>query len=95
MRYQKATEILPEDLVELIQNYVDGEYVYIPRKQENKKNWGEGTSFKEEIRCRNMEVYRKYQEGLGIRELAEEYYLSEKSIQRILTSEKQKNKDAE
>lgn len=39
MRYQKANEILPEKLVELIQNYIDGEYVYIPRKQENKKNW--------------------------------------------------------
>ena len=37
MRYQKANEILPEELVELIQKYVDGEYVYIPRKQENKR----------------------------------------------------------
>ena len=36
MRYQKANEILPVELVELIQDYIDGEYVYIPRKQENK-----------------------------------------------------------
>ena len=37
MRYQKASEILPVELVKLIQDYIDGEYVYIPRKQENKK----------------------------------------------------------
>ena len=40
MRYQKANEILPVELVELIQDYIDGEYVYIPRKQENKKGLG-------------------------------------------------------
>ena len=38
MRYQKANEILPENLVELIQKYIDGGYVYIPRKQENRKD---------------------------------------------------------
>lgn len=27
MRYQKANEILPVELVELIQDYIDGEYV--------------------------------------------------------------------
>jgi len=48
MRYQRANEILPEELVELIQNYIDGEYVYIPRKQENKRTWGEGTGAREE-----------------------------------------------
>ena len=36
MRYQKANEILPVELVELIQDYIDGEYVYIPRKQGEK-----------------------------------------------------------
>ena len=38
MRYQKANEILPVELVELIQDYIDGEYVYIPRKQENNRS---------------------------------------------------------
>ena len=40
MRYRKATEVLPEELVEAIQKYMDGGYVYIPRKEENKKKWG-------------------------------------------------------
>ena len=57
MRYQKASEILPVELVKLIQDYIDGEYVYIPRKQENKKNWGEASRTREELRLRNMEIF--------------------------------------
>jgi len=88
MRYQKANEILPEELVELIQKYVDGEYVYIPRKQENKKNWGEASKVREEFRIRNQEIYRNYVAGACVRELAKRHYLSEKSIQRIILQEK-------
>ena len=92
MRYQKATEVLPEELVELIQEYMDGGYVYIPRKHENKKTWGEGTSIKGELKSRNDEIYKKYQEGIPVSKLAELYFLSDKSIQRILLAEKQKNR---
>lgn len=88
MRYQKAGEILPTELVELIQNYIDGEYVYIPRKQENKKNWGEASRAKEELRLRNTEIFVKYSQGAGTKELAAQYFLSEKSIQRIVLQEK-------
>lgn len=38
MSYKKAIHILPEELLELIQEYVDGECIYIPRKSNNKKN---------------------------------------------------------
>ena len=88
MRYQKANEILPEELVELIQRYVDGEYVYIPRKQENKKNWGELSHVRQELRSRNLEIYRNYRRGASVGDLAREFYLSEKSIQRIILQEK-------
>lgn len=91
MRYQKANEILPVELVELIQDYIDGEYVYIPRKQENKKGWGEASRAREELQSRNMEIFVKYSQGLGIKDLAEQYFLSEKSIQRIVLQERKKN----
>jgi len=91
MRYQRANEILPEELVELIQNYIDGEYVYIPRKQENKRNWGEGTGAREERKRRDRSIYKDYISGFCVRILAERYYLSEKSIQRILLQEKKTN----
>ena len=91
MRYQRANEILPEELVELIQNYIDGEYVYIPRKQENKRNWGEGTGSREERKRRDRSIYKDYQSGFCVKILAERYYLSEKSIQRIVLQEKKMN----
>lgn len=92
MSYQKANEILPEELVELIQNYIDGEYVYIPRKQENKRTWGQGTGAREERKFRDLSIYEDYISGICVKLLAERYYLSEKSIQRIVLQEK-KNKN--
>ena len=89
MRYRKATEILPEELVEAIQKYMDGGYVYIPRKEENKKKWGEETLLSERTQDpQRREIYRRYLDGFGVKTLAEEYFLSEKSIQRIILSEK-------
>lgn len=41
MSYRKAEEILPRELIEVIQQYVDGENIYIPRKLEHRKGWGE------------------------------------------------------
>ena len=40
MSYKKATHVLPRDLLEKIQEYVDGEFLYIPRVTGNKKDWG-------------------------------------------------------
>lgn len=46
MKYTNAKSILPEELLTLIQDYIDGEYLYIPRKQENQKSWGEKVELK-------------------------------------------------
>ena len=32
MRYMKAGDVLPPDLIDKIQSYIDGEYLYIPRR---------------------------------------------------------------
>jgi len=39
---------------------------------------------KEEIAARNMEIYKKYKSGVSITSLSEVYYLSPKSIQKII-----------
>lgn len=65
-----------------------GGYVYIPRKQENRKNWGEVSLANEEFRERNRDIFIKYRQGAGVKTLAEQYFLSEKSIQRIVLQEK-------
>lgn len=38
MSYKRAIHILPNDLLEMVQEYVDGEFIYIPRKSGKKKN---------------------------------------------------------
>ena len=37
MGYKKATHILPHDLLLKVQEYIDGEFLYIPRISDNKK----------------------------------------------------------
>lgn len=84
MGYIKAEEILPVELIELIQQYVDGKNIYIPRKADHRKEWGTDTQIRQELRARNCEIFREYQDGRKVSELSCKYYLSEKSIQRII-----------
>ena len=84
MGYVRAEEILPNEVIELIQQYVDGTNIYIPRKQENRQEWGTKTAYRRELQNRNESIYRDYLSGMDICELAKNYYLSEKSIQRII-----------
>lgn len=84
MSYIKAEEILPIEIIEMIQQYVDGANIYIPRKKDNRAGWGQINCAKERIYTRNQKIYQEYNQGMKIQELAERYYLSEKSIWRIL-----------
>ena len=89
MKYEKAQNILPEDVIELIQEYIDGGYLYIPRKSSNKKSWGESSGTKSDLKKRNVEIFNKYKEGIPVKELTKHYYLTENSIRRIIRQEKQ------
>lgn len=84
MSYIKAETILPEELVEQIQAYVDGELIYIPRKQGNRRAWGCRTGYKSELEARNRCIRMDHQTGSSVEMLARKYHLSEKSIRRIL-----------
>ncbi len=84
MKYENAHNLLPKDIVELLQQYADGKYIYIPRKSENKKSWGENSGYKDEIKKRNIEIFNKHLKGIPIKVLAKQYYLTENSIRRIL-----------
>ena len=88
MSYVKAVDVLPDEILAIIQNYVDGEYIYIPRKENNKKSWGENTNSRKEIRMRNSKIYEDYKRGIKVKDLAEKYFLSDKSIQRIVLQKK-------
>ncbi|MDF2845573.1 MAG: histidine kinase [Herbinix sp.] len=88
MSYIRADKVLPIEIIELIQTYIDGENIYIPRKEDNKQTWGNGTRIRQELNERNSSIFADYQQGIQISELAEKYFLSEKSIQRIVLEKK-------
>jgi Mor family transcriptional regulator len=75
---------LPEEILDLIQKYVQGEYIYIPKKECNRKTWGQTTQSKEKTSARNSDIYKIYEDGVSVKTLSEMYYLSTKSIQRII-----------
>ena len=82
------SNILPKELIEQIQKYVDGKVIYIPKKQINKKHWGENTDTKQVLASRNCQICLDRQNGMTIKQLSDKYFLTEKSIQRILRQEK-------
>ena len=84
MSYIKAEEILPEELIRQIQEYVDGVYLYIPRKPGTRHHWGQETGYRAELKARNDRIRREYAAGTSVMALSQKYHLSEKSIRRIL-----------
>lgn len=88
MEYVKAHDVLPEEIVKILQEYVDGKYLYIPKKNNSHKAWGEKSGIKNDLKIRNTEIYKKHTKGATIAQLTHEYYLSDKSIRRIIREEK-------
>ena len=88
MGYIRAEDILPKEVLELVQQYTDGQTIYIPRKSECHKSWGAGTETKKELMIRNKQMYEEYQAGVPITELSGRYFLTEKSVQRIIRNHK-------
>jgi len=88
MRYLKADKVLPEEIVVIIQEFVDGEFLYIPRKDGEKRSWGEKNGTKDSLRKRNNEIFKEYKNGIRVAELSQSYYLSEQSIRRIISKER-------
>lgn len=88
MKYIKGNNVLPKEMIKEIQEYVDGEFVYIPRKSDNQKAWGEKSGIKDMLKNRNTEILKKRNEGMTITNLSQIYYLSEQSIRRIIREQK-------
>ena len=82
MSYVRAEDVLPEELIEAIQQYISGKSIYIPCRE--KKVWGSQNKTKQYYKKRNDEIYQKHIKGISTKILADEYSLSEKSIQRII-----------
>lgn len=84
MKYRKASEVFPDELLKEIQKYSSGELIYIPKKAE-RKGWGASSGAKTFYVQRNNEIRSKHHsEKKSIQELAEEYNLSPETIRKIV-----------
>ena len=87
MSYIRAEDVLPKELIETIQQYVDGKSIYIPCKE--KHEWGSNSSARRFFEERNLKIFTAHQKGTSVTELAHDFSLSEKSIKRILREQSQ------
>ena len=83
MGYRNAADILPENLLEAIQAYIEGEVVYIP-KTSPRKDWGEGNGSQGYYRRRNVEIRKSFLAGISVEELAVRYGLARGTIRNII-----------
>jgi len=84
MKYLNASDILPDELLQEVQKYAQGEALYIPRNNERKK-WGEGSGARGYYERRNDEIRIKFaNKDVLIEELANDYCLSVETIRKIL-----------
>ena len=84
MKYINAQILLPDVLIEELQGYIQGAYIYIPAIQEQRKCWGELSGYRKELQQRNSRIMEEYQKGVSIDDLAEKYCLSIHTIRKIV-----------
>jgi Mor family transcriptional regulator len=88
MKYVNGKDILPKSLLEQLQQFVQGELLYIPRQENSRAGWGSVNGTRMMIRNRNTEICIKYEEGASVQELMDAYHLSEDSIRKVLNNRK-------
>ena len=88
MSYKRADQILPTELIKELHKYVSVECLYIPIKNEKRMDWGIKNGYRKELDYRDRTIYESHQKGVSVSELSEKYFLSEKSIYRIISKMK-------
>ena len=86
MRYINGKDVLPPDLLKEVQNYLSGELMYVPRKDESRAAWGQKSGLREQVFNRNLKIVELYKTGASVMDLTDEYCLSEASIRKIIYS---------
>ena len=86
MKYKNAYNVLPEELLALVQEYVQGEYIYVPVRDKHIEE--SHTDYKVELEKRDTHIYTKYLEGMSNKRLSQMYNLSESSIRRIIVKQR-------
>ena len=89
LRYVNAKDVLPPDVLDLVQKYTGGALIYVPKKDDEKIGWGQKNGARAQVHIRNNNIIAAYRDGASVYDLMLEHCLSEASIRKILY-----NKDA-
>jgi len=84
LKYKNAEQILPKELMDEVQKYIQGEYLYIPKAEGTRRKWGDNSGYRRDLSMRNDSIRKEYIDGAGISDLANKYYLSENTIKKIV-----------
>lgn len=84
MKYNRAADVLPLDLITEIQEYAQGCLIYIPNREGLRRNWGASTQAREIIRERNHQILSDHRSGLSMYKIAQKHHLSESAIRKIV-----------
>lgn len=86
MKYLNAKTVLPAAVLEQLQQYAEGEVLYIPKRPQNCKQWGEAKGTKGKTQERNRAIRAAYAKGVSFHILADKYCLSEETLKKIVYS---------
>ncbi len=84
MKYINAKELLPDTLVQELQQYIQGVYLYVPVDPAKQKHWGEISGYRQELNKRNRQITEEYRKGESMEHLAQRYCLSVSAIRKII-----------
>lgn len=90
MSYKNGKDVLPPSLLKQLQEYIQGEIIYIPKKGQKRAGWGENNGTRLIIERRNREIFRMYQGGTTVMELIKSFHLSEDSIRKIIVKTRER-----
>lgn len=89
MKYKNAKDVLPEELLLRVQEYIQGEYLYVPVREKRAAELSD--AYKTELEKRDAHIYTGYLEGMSRKKLSGIYNLSESSVRRILVKQRKGN----
>ena len=89
MKYRRAADVLPDELLREVQKYVNGEGLYFPKQKAHKK-WGEASGARSFYARRNEAMGAQFRAGASIEQLAEQHNLSMETVRKIIYEAREK-----
>lgn len=86
MKYINAEAVFPKRLLDELQQYVQGDWIYIPAMKGTRKAWGERSGSRETLRLRNKEIRLQYERGRSIEQLSSQFGLAYDTVKKIIYS---------